>query len=194
MATTPLRVEDRLDGASNFLSWKARVTLALKEYDLWELVDKVVTPPDNLTTLDAHNKKDIKAERVLLDLVKDHLIPHLNEKKMTKDMFDALVSLFQRKNMNRKMILRNKLRLVHMSRSDNVTNYLMRITQVCDQLASIGEKKEDAELMNVALNGLPKSWEPFVKGVCARENIPYWQRLWDDCIQEETREESKGNK
>jgi hypothetical protein len=45
--------------------------------------------------------------------------------------------------------------------------------------------------VNVALNGLPKLLEPFVKGVCARENIPYWKRLWDDCIQEETREDSK---
>jgi len=34
MASTPLRVEDRLDGESNFLSWKARVTLALNDYDL----------------------------------------------------------------------------------------------------------------------------------------------------------------
>jgi hypothetical protein len=50
----------------------------LKEYDLWELVDKVVTPPTDLTTLEAHNKKEIKAERVLLDSVKDHLIPHLS--------------------------------------------------------------------------------------------------------------------
>jgi len=38
MATTPLRVEDRLDGASNFPYLKERVTLALKEYGLWELV------------------------------------------------------------------------------------------------------------------------------------------------------------
>jgi hypothetical protein len=60
METTPLRVEDRLDGASNFLSWKERVILALKEYDLWELVDKVVTPPTDLTTLEAHNKKRSK--------------------------------------------------------------------------------------------------------------------------------------
>jgi uncharacterized protein YehS (DUF1456 family) len=44
MTTTTLKVEDTLDGASNFLSWKVRVTLALKEYDLWELLDKVVTP------------------------------------------------------------------------------------------------------------------------------------------------------
>jgi hypothetical protein len=31
MATTSLRVEDRLDGASNFLSWKVRVILFLKK-------------------------------------------------------------------------------------------------------------------------------------------------------------------
>jgi hypothetical protein len=34
MAATPLRVEDRLDGSSNFLSWKAKVTLVLKEFNL----------------------------------------------------------------------------------------------------------------------------------------------------------------
>jgi hypothetical protein len=111
--------------------------LALKEYDLWELVDKVVTPPKDLAALDTHNK-EIKAKRVLLDSLKDHPIPHLNEKKTTKEMFDALVSLFESKNMNRKMVLKNKLISVQMSRSDNVTNYLMRITRVCDQLASIG--------------------------------------------------------
>jgi hypothetical protein len=27
----------------------------------------------------------------------------------------------------------------------------------------------DAELVNVALRGLPGSWEPFVQGICARE-------------------------
>jgi hypothetical protein len=48
--------------------------------------------------------------------------------------------------------------------------------------------------MHVTLNGLPKSWEPFFKGFCARENIPYWKRLWDDYIQEETQEESKSRK
>jgi hypothetical protein len=65
---------------------------------------------------------------------------------------------------------------------------------VRDELVSIGEKIEDADLVNMALNGIPKSREPLFKGVCARESIPDWQRIWDDCIQEETREESKGNK
>jgi hypothetical protein len=97
-----------LDGESNFLSWKERVTLSLKEYDLWELVDKTVTPPKNMESLDAHNKKEIKSKRVLLDSMQDHLIPHPTEKNTTKEMCDALISLFHKKNMNRKMALRNK--------------------------------------------------------------------------------------
>jgi hypothetical protein len=63
----------------------------LKEYDLWELVDKVVVPPIYLVALTAHEKKEIKVERVILDSVKDHLIPHLSKKNMVKEMFDALV-------------------------------------------------------------------------------------------------------
>jgi hypothetical protein len=110
----------------------------------------------------------------------------------TKEMFDALVSLYQSQNINRKMILRNKLRSIVMTRSDTVTSYLMKITQIRDQLAAVGEKVEDAELVNMALNGFPASWEPFVKGICARENLPDFERLWDDCIQEETQDGVKG--
>jgi hypothetical protein len=69
-----------------------------------------------------------------------------------------------------------------MSRYDNVIIYFMRITQVHDQLATIGEKKKDAELVTVALNGLPMSWEPFVKVVFTREYLPKWNFFWDDCI------------
>jgi hypothetical protein len=50
----------------------------------------------------------------------------------------------------------------------------MRITQVRDLLTAIGGGMDDAKLVNMALNGLPKSWKPFVNGVCARENLPYW--------------------
>jgi hypothetical protein len=61
--------------------------------------------------------------------------------------------------LNRKIILRNKIRSIQTSRSVNVTNYFMRITQTCDQLAAIKEKVDDVELINVALNGFAKPWE-----------------------------------
>jgi hypothetical protein len=50
------------------------------------------------------------------------------------------------------MILKNKLRECRMTHSDNVTSYLMRITQIHDQLVAIKETVQEAELVNVALN------------------------------------------
>jgi hypothetical protein len=54
-----------------------------------------------------------------------------------------------------------------MSSEDTVVNYLMKITQIRDQLAAIGDTVQDVELVNVALRGLPKSWEPFVQVIFA---------------------------
>jgi hypothetical protein len=45
MVSANLSFEDRLDDASNFLSWKIRVTLLLEENDLWDIVKDVVPSP-----------------------------------------------------------------------------------------------------------------------------------------------------
>jgi hypothetical protein len=39
--------------------------------------------------------KEVRAQRILLDGVKDHLIPHLAEKKTIKEMWDAPTKLYQ---------------------------------------------------------------------------------------------------
>lgn len=70
----------------------------------------------------------------------------------------------------------------------------MKVRQIHDQLIVVGEKVAYAELVNMALNGFPTSSEPFVQGVCARENLPTFERLWDDYIQEETPMDSKASK
>jgi hypothetical protein len=100
-------------------------------------------------------------------------------------MFKALVDLFQSDNLNENMIMRKKVKSIQMSRSKNFTRYFMRITCTHDQLAAIGEKVDDVELVNVALNSFTKSWKPFVKGIYAQEKLPNWERLYDDFIQEE---------
>jgi hypothetical protein len=162
-----LKIEDRLEEATNFRAWKAKILLLLEENDLKEYVEGVVPSPTDPQGLAAHKKKEVKAKRVLLDSVKDHLIPHISEKKTAKDMYDALVGLYQSGNVGQKLILKHQLQVVEMSSSDTVASYLMRITQIHDQLAAIGEAVDNTELVNVALSGLLKSWEPFVQGICA---------------------------
>jgi hypothetical protein len=81
-----------------------------------------------------------------------------------------------------------------MSSSDTVANYLMRITQILDQLVTISETMDDIKLVNVALSGLHESWEPFVQGICAQVKLPTFDRLCTNCIEEEARLESRSAK
>jgi hypothetical protein len=90
--------------------------------------------------------------------------------------------------------MRHQLRSVEMSSSDTVASYLVRITQIHDQLVAIGEAVDDTELVNVALNGFPGSCESIVQGICTREKFPPFDRLWIDYIQEEARIESRNGK
>jgi hypothetical protein len=69
-----------------------------------------VIPDQNDTQeLAAHRKREVKAKRVLLDSMKDHLIPRIFEKKTAKKMYEALVSMYQSRNSNRKLISRHQL-------------------------------------------------------------------------------------
>jgi hypothetical protein len=94
MASAGLRVEDRLDGASNFCPWRERISLVLEENGLLEIAEGKVAAPADPVQLAAHTKKDVKAKRILVDGVKDHIIPHLSGKKTTKEMWEALVKLY----------------------------------------------------------------------------------------------------
>jgi len=52
----------------------------------------------------------IIAKRIIVDSIKDNLIPHVSSMETPKEMFNALSSLFEGRNINRKMTLRNQLK------------------------------------------------------------------------------------
>jgi len=86
-----LRVEDRLDGASNFRSWKTRILLFLDENDIQNYVKESVSEPQDAKEKANHKKNEAKAKRILIDSIKDHLIPHVVELNISKEMYDVLV-------------------------------------------------------------------------------------------------------
>jgi hypothetical protein len=77
-----------------------------------------------------------------------------------------------------------KLALSHLHEQDidTMVSYLTKISELKDQLAAIGTKVEDQEIVSIALKGLAPSWMPFVQGICARENIPDFPKLWVDLV------------
>jgi hypothetical protein len=77
MANTGLRFEDRLEGASNFRPWREHIALVLKEKGLWEFSEGIAVLQADPAQQLAHLRKDVKERRIIIDGVKDHIIPHL---------------------------------------------------------------------------------------------------------------------
>jgi hypothetical protein len=182
-----LRVEDRLQGAQNYPTWKERMTMVLDVNDVLEHTPEIAVAPTDATQLAIWKKGGAKAKSLILDGIKDHVLPHLSGKNTAKDMWKALRDLYQPKNEKRVMVLHERLCGTKMAKGEGVVSYLTKITQMRDELAVVGEKTKDYDLVCVALNGFSKSWDVFVRGVVAQEKLPEWQRLWDDFVQEEIR-------
>jgi hypothetical protein len=150
--------------------------LLLEENGLWEFAEGKTILPVDPTQQTTHLKNDVKTRRIIFDGVKDHIIRYLSGKKATKDMWEALVKLYQSDNQSRKMQLKEKLGSTKMAKGELLVTYLTKFTQIRDELAAVGEVVDETELVRTALNGFTKQWEVFVQGVVAREKLPDWGR------------------
>jgi hypothetical protein len=105
-------------------------------------------------------------------------------------MYDALTNLFSVKNIEQVMSLKNELCDMKMNDDDNITSYL-RISQLRDQLQPIEEIISEKELVNLVLNGIPKTWDAFTASMNTRKEYPTFEEPLTCCAQEESRISAK---
>ena len=65
-----------------------------------------------------------------------------------------------------------------------------------EQIEAIEENVEEGEIIMTTLNGLPRSRDSFIQGICVRRKLISFSRFQEECRQEEarliTREENMG--
>jgi hypothetical protein len=71
-----------------------------------------------------------------------------------------------------------------MNNVDNITSYSVKIYQLRDQLQSIEEITSEKKLVNIVLNGLPKTWDAFSASMTTRKEYLTFEELWTCCAQE----------
>jgi hypothetical protein len=141
--------------------------------------------------MEKFKNNDINAMSIIVDSIKDHLIPYISLLDSSKKMHDTLTNLFSVINFGQVMSLKNELRDMKMYDDDNITSYLVRISQLRDQLQAIEEIISEKELVNIVLNGLPKARDAFAASMNTRKEYPTFEELWTCCAQEESRISAK---
>jgi predicted aspartyl protease len=200
--TYSMKSENKLEGALNFRAWKTRIDLILAKNKVLDIVKgNIMEPqfeagkekePQNVAALEKFKDNDINAMSIIVDSVKDHLIPYISHLDSSKKMYDALTNLFSVRNIGQVMSLKNELRDTKMTKDDTIASYFVRISQLRDQLQAIEEAIPEKEVVNITLNGLSRSWDAFVASMNTRKEFPTLEELWTCCAQEETRLNSKG--
>jgi hypothetical protein len=129
-------VEDRLDGSSNFNSWKSRLQINLEEDDLLSLIEKTLPETAIDEEKDDWKADDVKARKIIIYSVRDHLLPHIATIKTTYEMYDALKNMFESNNNLRALTLKNQLQYIKMTKVDTVATFFMKTSEIRDQLGA----------------------------------------------------------
>jgi hypothetical protein len=182
-----MKSKNKLEGASKFRAWKTRIDLILAKNKVLDIVKgKIVEPqfeegkekePQNIAIMEKFKDNDINAMSIIVDSVKDHLITYISHLDSSKKMYNALTNLFSVRNIGQVVSLKNELRDMKMNDDDSITSYFVRISQLRDQLQAIEEIISEKELVNIVLNGLPKTWDVFVASMNTRKEYPTFEEL-----------------
>jgi hypothetical protein len=191
--TYSMKSKNKLDGASKFREWKTRIDLILAKNKVLDIMKgKIVKPefeegkekePHNIAVMEKFKDDDINAMSIIVEYIKYHLIPYIFHLDSSNKMYDALKNLFSVRNIRQVMSMKNELRDMKMNDEDNITSYFVRISQLRDQLQDIEEIISEKELVNIVLNGLPKTWDAFSASMNTRKEYPTFEELWTCCAQ-----------
>jgi hypothetical protein len=127
---------------------------------------------------------DINSTSIIVDSTKHHLITYISHIDSSKNMYDALTNLFLVRNIGQVMSLKNELCDMKMNDDDKITSYFVRISHLRYQIQDIEEIILEKELVNIVLNGLPKTWDAFAASMNTRKEYPTFEELWTCCAQE----------
>jgi putative lipoic acid-binding regulatory protein len=183
--TYSMKLEKKLDGASNFRAWNTRIDLILAKNKVLDLMKGKIVELEfeegkekelqNVAVMENFRDNEINAMRIIVDSIKYHLIPYISHLDSSKKMYDSLTNLFLVRNIEQVMSLKNELRDMNMNDDDIITSYFVRISQLRDQLQSIEEIILEKELVNIVLNGLPKTWDAFVASMNTMKEYPTFE-------------------
>ena len=126
---------------------------------LKEFIDRVIPKPPTSDAKDLAELRKcvVKARRIILEGIRDHIVLNLHSKETPFAMWKASTYLFQNNSDHKKMAMKKKLKNINIEKGDSIPNYMTKFTQCQDELGSVSVTIAEGDLVSLELLGLPKS-------------------------------------
>ena len=178
---------EKLD-KNNYQPWKFRMKNYLIGKNLWGYVSGAIVKP-SLPTRGATNEqgevfmqwneKDKMVIFVLSQNISNSMIGHIQELETSEEVWNCLESLYTSYTKARKIQLKNELNNIKKTPSMSVNDYVLKIKDLIDALASIGSSVDNDDKVVFCLNGLREDdkWKSFITSIYVRDSMPDFNQL-----------------
>lgn len=156
----------QFDG-TNWNSWKFRVSILLEEKNLNRYIEE---SGDDIiaSTIDDDDEikcimEEKKCKSILVQCISDSHLEYVQDKRRrTKDMFDSLKAVFERKSIASQLFLRKKLITMKYDDTDDMAGHFLVFDKTVQELKSIGATLENLDIVCHLLLSMPPSYDNLV--------------------------------
>ena len=127
----------------------------IEQNDLDSFVTIVIKEPTTNERRKNYNNNKAKEKRIIYDSVKDNIMSVVTPLKKSKECFDTLMNLYEKKAPTQKRDLENKLRNMNMERDDTIASFLENISQVKDHIIRINVETYDDDFLQTSIDRIP---------------------------------------
>ena len=139
-------------------------------------------------------RRQTKALAILCLLIKDEIIPHMNELNDLAVVWTTIKALYETSGNARKLLLKSKLYNLKLEKGGSVAKNLKEVKDVSNQLIAIGRMVTNDEIVEHVLNAFPESYENFVSSIGLQDRLPNMTTLTGLLLHDEARQELKSSK
>lgn len=143
---------EKLDGVTNYSSWKFLMELYLIHEDLWEYT--YATPIDEIG-----KKRDQKARSKICLMIKPECLIHVRQTKTAKEAWQALEKAYEDKGLNNRCRLLSKLVSLKLEQFTTIRDYISTLMTTAQKLCDLGKEIDDELLAALMLQGLTDNFQ-----------------------------------
>ena len=129
--TSSFKESQKLVGISNFLVWNRRIDIVLKVNEVIGHVHGKVSKPSEEQALSEYMERDLKAQKVLKESIKDPLVSYVAELVTSKEIYGNLIELFSKSTIEKIISLRFDLYKLKLSKDEGISMKISKRKSYC---------------------------------------------------------------
>lgn len=179
--------------SSNYSTWKVQCKMALIKDGLWAIVSgKEVEPAESEEARAKFAARRDKALATIVLAMEPRLLYLVgNDPTDPVAVWRVLSEQFQRKTWANKLELKRRLFSLRLAEGGSVQEHIKIMTEICDELAAIGERVSDEDRVVYLLASLPESYGVLVTALEASADVPTLAVVRERLLHEETKMKGK---